>query len=748
MESFSDAFATRSVAVLGNHLPRQCGIATFTSDLSKAIADAMPRGDCFVLAMNEPEHRHAYPERVRFEIDEDDLVSYRRAADFLNVNQVDVLCLQHEYGIFGGKAGSNVLSLLRELRMPVVTTLHTLLGEPSAQQRSTMDELLQLSERVVVMTAHGTAILRDVHHVDARKIDLIPHGIPTVPTARGKDALGVEGKKMLLTFGLLSPDKGIETVIEAMPRILERHPDAVYVVLGATHPHVREEHGEEYRLSLENRALELGVAASIIFHDRFVSPRELAEFLKAADVYVTPYVNTEQITSGTLAYAVGFGKAIVSTPYRHALDLLAEDRGIIVPTRDPAAMGDAIAKLLDDDVLRHAMEARALKHAATMTWPAVARGYMRSFELAREAHGARRRTVFHARTLAQREPLPTIKLDHVLTLTDDTGILQHAAFDVPRYDDGYCLDDNARALLLTTMLEDERSVGGKSLRPLVTRYLAFVHYAFNAESGRFRNFMSYARRWTEAAGSEDSHGRALWALGGIVGRLADPSRRNLAGSLFHAALPAVGHFTSPRAWAYTLLGIHEYLKAFQGDTNVQATRKLLAKKLVDLHAAAAKPGWPWFEDSVTYCNARLPHALLLSHDDEVAVSLGLRSLEWLHALQMTDARYFAPIGSNGFFVRGGKRAAFDQQPVEAGAMTSACIAAHEVTKDERWMLRARRAFHWFLGQNQLQQSLYDSRTGGCRDGLHETRVNENEGAESTLSFLLALLDMRAAVVSA
>lgn len=743
-----ESLSIRSVALLGNHLPRQCGIATFTSDLSTALAAELPHGECFVLAMNEPGQRHAYPDRVRFEVEEDDLVSYQRAADFLNVNQVDVLCLQHEYGIFGGKAGSNVLALVRELRMPVVTTLHTLLSEPSTQQRAAMDELLTLSERVVVMTEHGNAVLRSVHGLDPHKIDLIPHGIPAVPSvAASKDALGLEGKQVILTFGLLSPDKGIESVIDALPTILARHPNAVYVVLGATHPHVREHHGEEYRLSLENRALELGVASSIIFHDRFVSQRELSEFLKAADVYVTPYLNTEQITSGTLAYAVGFGKAVVSTPYRHALDLLANERGVIVPVRDPAATAKAIADLLGDDAGRHAMEQRARKHAMSMSWPSVAHDYMTSFERARETHGARRHTAFRAKTLAEREPLPTIRLDHVATLTDDTGMFQHAAFDVPRYEDGYCLDDNARALLLMTMLEDESSIGTKSLRPLMTRYLAFVKYAFNPSSGRFRNFMSYSRRWTEEVGSEDCHGRALWALGGVVGRLADPSRRNLAGSLFHSALPAVRNFTSPRAWAYTLLGIHEYLKAFRGDTSVETTREILTHELVALHRAVSTADWPWFEDRVTYCNARLPHALILSKGDEAAVSIGLRSLEWLHAIQTTDGGYFAPIGSNGFLVRGQARATFDQQPVEAAAMTSACLAALELTKDERWMVRARRAFQWFLGQNQIHTSLYDPRTGGCRDGLHPDRVNENQGAESTLSFLLSLLDMRAAMVS-
>jgi glycosyltransferase involved in cell wall biosynthesis len=743
----SDDTGIRRVAMLGNHLPRQCGIATFTTHLSEAIASVAPDLDCFVLAMNDGLHKHAYPGRVRFELSDSDTGAYTRAADFLNVNAVDVLSVQHEYGIFGGKAGGHVLSLLRELRMPIVTTLHTILTAPNPHQRRVMDELTALSDRLVVMTNGSADILREVHGVSAQKIDMIPHGIPSVPFSGSKDRLGVEGRPLILTFGLLGPDKGIEHVIDALPTILSHYPDAVYIVLGATHPHIVERHGETYRLMLEERAKQLGVDGNVIFHNRFVSQAELCEFLAAADIYITPYLNPEQITSGTLAYALGAGKAVISTPYAYAKELLADGRGILVPWRDSSAIAAEIVGLLDDPEKRLTLRLRAAEHGRAMLWPAVAQSYLQSFECARVEHAQRLRTAFRARTLATRPAeLPQVNLEHVAVMTDDTGILQHATFNVPRYDEGYCVDDNARALMLMTLLEDAGSDEPKLVRTLASRYLAFVSNAFNAPLGRFRNFMSHARAWREEQGSEDSHGRALWALGTVVGCSVDPGRHSLAGALFHAALPAVSTFSSPRAWAFALLGIEQYLHAFEGDRNVQASGRAIAERLLGLFKRTDHPEWPWFENSVTYCNARLPQALIATAswtgDAEMAAT-GLRSLEWLTTIQRTPEGYFAPVGTNGFFERGATAAVFDQQPVDACATVSACMHAFRTTGDQRWADQARRAFTWFLGQNQLHQALYDPLSGGCRDALHVDRLNENQGAESTLSFLLALMDMRA-----
>jgi glycosyltransferase involved in cell wall biosynthesis len=751
MEAVIDRITTRdairTLALLGNHTPRQCGIATFTANLSGALGDVAPELDCFVVAMNDAGKQHAYPERVRIEVAEADLAAYHRAADFLNLNDVDVVSVQHEYGIFGGEAGAHVLSLLRELRMPIVTTLHTILAEPSLAQRAVMDELCSLSERLVVMSANGAELLSQVHRVPPRKIDLIPHGIPSLPSAiHSKAKLGVEGKRVLLTFGLLSPDKGIEYVIDALPAIAKRDPDVVYIVLGATHPHVKERHGEAYRLMLEARGHRLGVDDNLVFHDRFVSNTELVQFLSATDIYITPYLNAEQITSGTLAYAVGSGKAVISSPYRYARELLADGRGVLVPWRDSEAIATEVVGLLSDERRRGEFERRAAAFGRGMAWPVVGRSYMQTFQRASSEHAERAAASRPASRIVKRPAaLPDLNLAHLRTMTDDTGMLQHAAWCVPRYEDGYCLDDNARALMLLALVEDAGIEPPGAIRQLATRYLAFVRYAFDADRGRFRNFLSYSRQWAKEPGSEDSHGRAIWSLGTVIGRSEDPGRRGLATQLFHAALPETLAFTSPRAWAYTLLGIGEYLRSREGDGTVQSTGQLLAQRLLDLFRRCARKDWPWFEDRLTYCNARLPHALVVSagwlQNAEMLTS-GLRSLEWLAATQRTNAGLFAPIGSNGFFVRGDPKASFDQQPVEACGMVSACLEAQRVTGEHAWAVRARQAFDWFLGQNQLDQWLYDAGTGGCRDGLHPERPNENQGAESTLSFLMALMEMR------
>jgi glycosyltransferase involved in cell wall biosynthesis len=731
----------RRIAMLGNHLPRQCGIATFTTDLSTAIAGVSSDLDCFVLAMNDVGRHHVYPPRVQFEIAEPDLVSYRRAADFLNVKNVDVLSVQHEYGIFGGKCGSHVLTLLRGLRMPIVTTLHTILEEPDHRQRPLMDELLAMSSRVVVMSDEGQAVLRSVHRVPQDKIDVIPHGIPTLPEGDFREQLDVTGKSVILTFGLLSPDKGIEYVIDALPAILERHPSTIYIVLGATHPHVRERAGETYRLGLVARAARLGVEANVIFHDRFVSDVELTEFLSVADIYVTPYLNMAQSTSGTLAYAVGAGRVVISTPYRHARELLADGRGILVPRADSAAIAREVVGVLDDDAKRSALSARASTYGADKHWPTIARSYLHSFERATTEHDQHGRASRHVPRSSAALPEPNF--DHLSLLTDPTGILQHCNFSVPSYAEGYCLDDNARALLLTALVEDSGTSDPKLVRTLATRYLAFVSHAFDPKTRRFRNFLSYARQWKEQVGSDDCHGRAIWALGAVIGRSTDPGRQSLAGWLFHAGLASVVELTSPRAWAYSLLGIAEYLHAFSGDSHVQTVQRDLAARLLDLFRRSSAPGWPWFEDRLTYCNARLPQALLVTSewsDDEEMHAVGLRTLDWLVEMQTTDD-YFSPIGSNGFYPRGGERARFDQQPVEAGATVSACLDAGRITGDGRWFMRARRAFDWFLGQNELHRPLYDPATGACHDGLHPDRINKNQGAESTLSFLLALFEL-------
>jgi glycosyltransferase involved in cell wall biosynthesis len=737
------------VAFLGDYMPRQCGVATFTTDICEAIATEFPACDCIVGAVNDRPEGYDYPQRIRFEIEEKELDSYRRAADFLNINNVEVVSVQHEFGIYGGPAGSHLLAFLRDVHMPVVTTLHTVLRDPSDIQRAVMKQLDELSSRFVVMAQRGREYLETVCSIAPDKIDLIPHGAPDVqfidPTFH-KDQFGVEGKTVLLTFGLLSPNKGIEYVIEALPAILKRHPNLVYIVLGATHPNLIAHEGESYRLKLERLAEDRGVTGNVIFYNRFVTLKELTDFIGAADIYITPYLNEAQITSGTLAYAFGAGKAVISTPYWHAQELLAGDRGILVPFTDSSAIMKGVDRYLSDPTFMSAARKRAWRLGREMIWPVVAQRYMESFERARASLRSPPRKAFAVRTLENRPyELPPLKLDHLFRMSDRTGIFQHAIFNVPNYREGYCTDDNARAFILTLLLpEMTNRTARQDLDRLASTYLAFMWDAFNPETGRFRNFMSYRREWLEDQGSEDSHARAIWAVGMALGRSKNDGHRNLCAILFQKGLPIVENFTSPRAWAFVLLAMQEYLRGFSGDRTVNQLRDLLTTKLLDLFHLNALKDWQWFEPIATYDNAKLSHAMILSgywtSRGEV-LEAGLKSLRWLVENQKGDAGHFAPIGCNGFWSRGSERARFDQQPIEAYAMLSACLEAHALTHDDYWRRSARRCFEWFLGRNDLGQSVYDSSTGGCRDALHQDRLSQNQGAESSLAFYLSLAEM-------
>ena len=733
-------------------MPRLCGIATFTHDLCEAVAHENPQADCFVGAVNDRAEGYDYPSKVRFELLDKDLDSYRRAADFLNFNNADVLCVQHEFGIYGGAAGSHLLALLKEVRMPVVTTLHTVLSNPSDAQRRVMGELVRRSDRLAVMAQKGAEILRETYGVPDAKVDVIPHGIPDLAfmdSSFYKGQFGVEGRRVLLTFGLISPGKGIEYVIEALPEIVKRHPDVVYLVLGATHPHLLATEGERYRLSLDWLARDRGMKEHVIFYNRFVSPEDLKEFIGATDIYLTPYLNEAQVTSGTLAYVFGAGKAVVSTPYWHAHELLAEGRGVLVPFRDSKAIAEAVSTLLDEPERMERIRHEAYALGRKMIWPEVARRYLQAFQHARADRKSKSRAAFAGWTLASRpSELPPLRLDHIVRMSDGTGIFQHAIFNVPNFHEGYCTDDNARAYILCNLLDEH---GGQarleSLSGQATSYLAFLAAALDYESGRFRNFMSHGRLWLEDAGSDDSHARALWALGTGVGRSRNEGHRRLAQQLFCRGLTAVEGFTSPRAWCFTLLGIHEFERRFPEDVATSALRKVLMERLMALWGEYSTEHWPWFEASLTYDNARFCQALIqcgqsMPHDG--ALAIGLKSLRWLASLQTTQSGCFRPIGSNGFYQRDGARADFDQQPVEAQAMVSACFEAFRATGDLVWPVEARRAFEWFLGRNDLGLPLYDFSTGGCSDGLHAERVSENQGAESSLAFQLALAEMKSA----
>lgn len=744
--------AVSRIALIGNHTPRRCGIATFTADVAAAVKLAGIEVD--VIAMNDGAKSYRYPKAVKFEIEQDCRESYLNAAEYVNSQKPDVVCVQHEYGIYGGKAGEYLLSLARELKPPLVTTLHTILREPNADQRLVLEELIQLSERVVTMTHRGKSLLQEVHRISAEKICVVPHGIPTFerhPADNHLSSLGLAGKTVVLTFGLISPDKGIEYMIRAMPRIVERHPETVYLIVGATHPQVRASRGEAYRNELVSLAADLGVGANVKFVDKFVSSTELLEYLNAAAIYVTPYLKPEQITSGTLAYAFGSGKAVVSTPYWHAEELLADGKGILVPFRNSDALATSVLELLDNPDKLRAMQDRAHECGIEMTWPTVGRAYAEVFaEASATSHEMPLRGPIPI--VVEKTPqhtIPKLDLTHLMAMSDDTGLLQHAKYSTPNRHEGYCTDDNARAAILAVKLDN----GGRFEHFVETagaRYVAFLYHALNEELGRFRNFMGYDRQWLESVGSEDSHGRAVWALGHIAGRSPRRRWRAIAAESLVPALSTVSSFSSPRAWAFVLLGLNELAGSADGIALAETSRGLqadLSGRLLDLLTKTRRSEWVWFEDYLTYDNARLAEALMVtgvSIGDSEMVHEASIALAWLAAVHIDSEGRFAPIGSEGFHRRGGPRAIYDQQPVEAAAMIDACAAAMRITGDQRWEREAWRAFAWFLGANSLNVSLVDERRGSCFDGLRPIGANQNQGAESTLAYLASVEAMERA----
>src|SRR5271156_3369646 len=625
----------RRVALVGNYLPRRCGIATFTHDLHQAVATARPALQIGVVAMTDANCSYDYPTAINFEIHEETIGEYVKAAEFLNNARYDVVSLQHEYGIFGGEAGCNVIELLSRLEMPVVTTLHTVLANPTARQRDVMDWIVSASAKIVVMSEKGLELLRSIHDVPARKIEVVPHGIPDFPfleTHHAKAKFDLAGKMAILTFGLLSPNKGIETMLDAMPGVIKSCPNALYVVLGATHPNLVRQQGEAYRDSLTARVKALGIEHHVVFFNQFVDQATLLDFISMCDVYTTPYLNESQMTSGTLAYSFGLGKAVISTPYWHAKELLNDGCGILVPFGDAKALSAEVTGLLMNDARRDSMRKRAYAASRSMTWAQTAKRYLSVFET--ESEKARPEISLPADVIFSRRNghlIPEIRFGHFLSLCDGTGLLQHAVYSVPDRSHGYCIDDNARALLFSSLLTN---FGETQLSQSVTaRFAAFIQHAWNPDARRFRNFMSYDRRWLEKQGSEDSHGRTLWALGECARKDIDQSRGRWAGALFKTALPIVEEFSSPRAWAFSLLGLDAYCTLVGGDVLANRLRRLLADRLMSLFSATETKDWIWFEDVLAYDNARLPQALIqtgLTTDAPQYIEVGLRALRWLN----------------------------------------------------------------------------------------------------------------------
>lgn len=742
-----------SVTFLATYPPRKCGIGTFTHDLAKSISDRYGEelsnsGHVSIAAINDRVEGYDYDDEVSFEINSFNKMDFRKAADYVNLSDTKAVSVQHEYGIFGGEDGDHLLTFLDYIRKPVVSTLHTLLKDPSDHQREVLKKVCNKSTKTVVLANKGIELLENVYGVPSGEVTMIPHGAPDVPfldTSYYKDDFEIEGRLLLLTFGLLSPNKGIEVAINAMERVVQEFPDALYIVLGATHPHVKRERGEEYRLELERMVGEKGLSRNVAFHNRFVPLEELTKYLVTADVYLTPYLSKEQISSGTLAYAVALGKAVVSSPYWYAEELLDEGRGKLVPFEDPEATAEAIKKLLRNEPKRQGIRRAAYQFGRNMIWSEVASKYHEVFDRAVSDYKDNvRLTAKEDRKLTDKIPdLPEVKLDHLNRLTDDVGIYQHASFSVPNRHYGYTTDDNARAAIAA--LEHSLLFGEKTVENLLHRYLAFLQHSAQPETNEVRNFLTFGGEWVEADSKEDTHGRFLWAMGKMVGECKDEGLNRFATGLFQRVLEPSREFTSPRAKAFTVLGIRNYLKKFEGDRNTRLFATDLTKELVNSLVENSSEDWIWPENSVTYENARIPQAIIVWGDfvdDQKITEWGLKALRWLIDIQLDNSRkILSLIGNDGWLTRGGDRAEFDQQPVEVAGLIEACWVAYEATNDSYFLEIINTAFNWFLGNNDLGTSVYDFHTGGCRDGLHPSRVNENEGAESLLSWLLSLYRM-------
>ena len=741
---------TSTTAFVSTYPPRLCGIATFTRDLSQAIAAADRNVGTTILAMTDTSYPETFSDIVRFQIRRGVKDDYAIAADLVNYSDIRLVSIQHEYGIYGGEDGHHILDFLTRIRVPSIATLHTVLRSPSRMQRTIVEKIAQRCARLVVMSRIGMRLLTESYNVPADKIAMIPHGIPDLPrddTKQHKERLGAAGRRLLLTFGLLSPNKGIETVIRALPALVKQFPDLLYFVVGATHPEVERRNGEEYRHALEREAHALGVADHIVFRNQFVSFEELCGYLQAADVYVTPYLNEAQSTSGALAYAMGAGTAVVSTPYWHAHELLADGRGRLFPIGDSNILATTITSLFANESELKAVSDAAYDFTRPMIWARVGEAYAALAEEVLE-EAARHH---NDRALPTLVPVPTrdssipeLRLDHLLRLTDDTGIIQHATFSVPARSTGYCVDDNARALLVALLTH--HITGSADAKRLITVYLSFLHHC-QRDDGQFHNFVDYNRVIEPHIGSEDCIGRTLWALGSAAYLAPDDGARRMARQMFdHAVKPALGF--GPRGQALAIMGLDAILRDEPGNTSARTTFETLAGNLCQRFENEADVQWQWFEPTLTYDNAMIPLALFTAFRQTVEqehLHVATASLHFLEEVCFEGDR-LTLIGNRGWYgrsasVASGKKPAADEQPIDAAAFVLAFRGAFRATGDRRYVRRMRQSFDWFLGANRMGICMYDFTTAGCRDGLGIHEASQNQGAESTVSFLTALLAM-------
>lgn len=721
------------LALIGNALPRKCGLATYTSHVADALRDHYPTMQLDHYAMDDDSGVY-YPNSIHT-IDEQSLDDYRRAADRIESSGAEAIWLQHEFGIFGGQAGSHILELVCATDLPLIVTLHTVLETPSPEQDEVIRRLVARADRTIVMSALGADIMKRRYGLSADRLKLIHHGVPDRPM-RDPDELkakfGWQGRKVLMTFGLLAPGKGIRHMIEAMPAIVREYPEAIYEVVGATHPNLVRNEGERHRRMLMDLARSQSVEDHVRFVDRFLDQDELLDMLQATDVYITPYLNMAQATSGTLSYAVAVGKPIIATPYAHAREILSDDHGLLVPPADPDALADATITLLNDDGKRLRLAKLAYERGRDMLW-------------SRNVEQSLTRLTSKPRLVASQAPQPrpaALPLDAIDRMSDAVGIIQHAVHSVPNREHGYCIDDNARALMMMVRRGDDRRAAA-----LASTYAAFVEHGWNPSRQRFRNFMAYDRRWLEECGSEDSNGRTIWALGLTAAKSPWPSIREWARRLFEEAAPVALELAAPRAMAFAALGGEELLRADLDHSLAIRLIRQSGEQLMQLHDRNAREGWDWFEAPLGYDNARLPEALLragLALGEPAMIERGLSTLTWLADQQTSPRGAFRPVGCKSFDRPYASPLAFDQQPLEATATIDAAAAAYRATEDDHWRRVANSAFAWFFGDNDAGVPLADASDGSCFDGLMATGINRNQGAESILSLHLAAQTMREA----
>ncbi len=747
------------VLFIGTYVPKECGIATFTSDLLNSVSGGYNDVHCEVIALNDPFETYNYPEEVVFQIQRDRIEDYYRAADYINQSDAHIVCLQHEFGLFGGNAGDYIFALLSGINKPVISTMHTVIGEPEPDYRASTEKLIRYSEKLVVMSQTAVDMLKNVYKAPEDKIEIIFHGVPDYPfnnCSKYKKMLNLKGSPLILTFGLLSQNKGIESVLEALLEVVNQYPDIVYLVLGATHPMVKKNHGEAYRQYLMDKVSELGLENNVVFHDKFVEKEELCNYILASDIYASPYLSREQIVSGALTYAIGMGKAIVSTPYWYAQEMLSDNRGLLVDFGDTDGFKKSLLYLIENPEECENMRKKAYDFGRKMTWKNVGKEYDVVFRKALKNYSTYPRAQNRFNFLPNQ--LPEAKLDYLKLLTDDVGIIQHTNLGVPARHHGYSTDDVGRALVALTKLVDSQKKA-KEFGKLITTYMSFLEHA-QTDTGHFHNFMSYRREFLDEKGSEDTLGRAIYGLGHVVScPYLSKNMRTLANTLISKSRPEMENLGFPRAKAYAMCGLYEMLRAGIGadefesmfnsrrDTVESVDRDTFesifishANSLVDLYEANHKEDWNWFESTVTYSNAKMSESLLLAYNytkDRTYKKVGLATLDFLTEIQW-KGDFFDMVGNQGWYSYNGEKPIFDQQPIEAGYLSQAYVSAYEIVRERKYLELAKYSFEYFLGRNRLRAVMYDYSTGAVCDGLNLDGMNCNQGAEPVICFLMAL----------